>query len=44
MDYRSFLDGIKANDTLIYYQPLDSLYQKAIEDLVKETPEPLASE
>ena len=44
MDYRSFLDGIKANDTLSFYQPLDSLYQKAIEDLVKETPESLASE
>ena len=36
LDYRTFLDVIKANDTLSFYQPLDSLYQESIKDLIKE--------
>ncbi|MGB2515214.1 MAG: hypothetical protein ACPIA9_03305, partial [Flavobacteriaceae bacterium] len=36
MNYRAFLDDIKVNDTVTFYRPLDSLYQEAIKDLIKE--------
>lgn len=36
MDYRGFLNGIQSNDSLAFYQPLDSLYKEAIKGLIKE--------
>ena len=36
LDYRNFLEVVKANDTLSFYAPLDSLYQKSIKVLLEQ--------